>query len=86
MQQVPFPSQAFQYPSQSAQVPSQVPSSFSFTSSVVEEPEKDEVHSSEDVLHVDSHGNPVGAEFDLGQEGAFSGFKIIIGNFIPATL
>ncbi len=37
-------------------------------------------------VYLDTYGNPVGAEFDLGQDGAFNGFKIVIGNFVPADM
>jgi len=30
---------------------------------------------------LDEHSNPMGAEYDLGKEGAFTQFKVLIGNF-----
>lgn len=49
-------------------------------------PQTNSSFTDEDTVYLDTHGNPVGAEYDLGQDGAFTGYKIVIGTFIPVVM
>jgi hypothetical protein len=45
----------------------------------------DELNDYNDV-HFDKHANPLGSEFDLGKDGQFGEFTVLIGNFVgPIT-